>query len=175
MSQRALLTILLLVSAILVAPVSADPAPTPSLDAARNEYFAVWSNEDNADAFGQLLDPALTALGSPVRLTSRATYLEKPVVAYDHHHNEYICLWSEFQLTTDWDGYGTRVSPAGQPIGHPFGFTTGPDVQLQLALAQDTQAGPFLFVWHDFRNQSWDIYGQLWVHPRPTYLPIMRK
>jgi hypothetical protein len=81
-------------------------------------------------------------------------------------------MWWELHEATDWDIYGARVAASGGALDR-FAVSTAPEVQSLPQLAQNTSNGEFLLVWQDFRNGSYDIYGQRWIGvaletPTPT-------
>ena len=152
-------------------PISGAPYFAVAADGADNAYLVVWN--DHGDIHGQRLDGTGGLLGSPVVITA-APYPERaPAVCYNERTGEYTVLWQESHEATDWDVSGRQVSVLGSPIGDSFAVSAAPEFQTNPALAANSTSGEVLIVWQDFRQGSWDIYGQRWLPPPPTPTPTV--
>jgi phosphoribosylformylglycinamidine (FGAM) synthase PurS component len=100
---------------------------------------------------GALLEPAGIVI-TPVPGDRGA-----PAVGFDGVN--FLVIWEEDRVGTDWDIYGTRVSPQGavlDPSGIPI--STAADDQLLSALAFD--GTNYCVVWEDDRDDTlYNIYG----------------
>lgn len=140
---------------------------------ADNEYLAVWGDSRaGQNIYGVRLDSTGWDAGSDFPISAEDISELAPVVAYDRRNHAYVAMWWELHEATDWDIYGAWVAASGGALDR-FAVSTAPEVQSQPQLAQNTSNGEFLLVWQDFRNGSYDIYGQRWIGaaletPTPT-------
>ena len=152
-------------------PISGPPYFAGAAALAETAYVGVGN--DHGDIQGQRLDGTGGHLGTPVVITA-APYPERaPAVCYNERAGEYTVLWQESHEATDWDVSGKQVSVLGSPIGDTFAVSAAPEFQNNPALAANSANGEVLIVWQDFRQDSWDIYGQRWLPPPPTPTPTI--
>lgn len=132
-----------------------------------NEYLAVWGDSRaGQNIYGVRLDSTGWDAGSDFPISAEDVSELGPAVAYDRRNHAYVAVWWELHEATDWDIYGARVTASGGALDR-FAVSTAPEVQSLPQLAQNTSNGEFLLVWQDFRNGSFDIYGQRWINAQP--------
>ncbi len=153
----------------------AEAAGTPYFSLAYNEAGQLYLlvREEHADIQGRLLDSAGNPKGDAFAISTTRNSETMPEVVYNSHAGEFTVVWHEYHDTTDWDVYGRQVSGAGVPLGDGFAVSTAPEFQTNAALAVNTANGEVLIAWQDFRQNSWDIYGQRWLPPPPTPTPTV--
>ena len=139
---------------------------------ARNEYLVVWSDSGDGSLYGRRLDASAAVVG-PAFVVSPGDFLPSyPAVAYDSHGAQSLTVWQDYHALSDWDISGGAVSGTGVAEAG-FAVSDAPEVQWFPGLAHNSLQGEMLCVWQDFRNGSYDIYGQLWrsaaaATPTPT-------
>jgi len=110
---------------------------------------------------------------------SQLTDARYPALSYDPETAEHLCAWQEPNATQEWDISGQRVACDGLPVGAHITLSTAPDMQIAPVIARNNVSGEHLVAWQDFRHQTWDIYGQRWIHPalvggsNRAYLPAL--
>ena len=138
----------------------------------QDEYLVAWSDtRSGADIYGQRLGASAALIGGEFPIAATDAREASPSIGYDTQSDSYVVIWAQYDEMTDYDVFGTTVSSMGAVTAPFFSVTSAPDTQLLSSLAYNGTDGEFLFVWHDFRNGSYDIYGQLWrsgVAPTPS-------
>jgi hypothetical protein len=139
---------------------------------ARNEYLVVWTDSGDGSLYGRRLDSSAAVLGGAFAVSAGPALQSFPAVAYDTHGAQFLALWQDYHELSDWDVYGGTVSGTGVAEAK-YAVSSAPEVQWYPSLAHNTQLGEMLGVWQDFRNNSYDIYAQLWrsaaaATPTPT-------
>ncbi len=160
--------------------ISLAPGNKGRCDLAMNEqdhqFLLVWGDTRSGySIYGLRLDSTGWAYGSDFLVSDGTAYAIAPALAYDRVRNEYMVAWWELYESTDYDIYAGQVSASFSPQSR-FAVATAPEVQSQVQIAQNTDTGEFLLVWQDFRNGSYDIYGQRCTGgaaqpPTPTMTP----
>jgi len=147
-----------------VSPWAVSPAGTRAgydltYDSANNRFLLIWAQTaPTAVLQVQLLDTSGNPQGAPKTVATGACH--EPALSYDPQTGGYLAVWMSHNNN---DLYGRRLSATGDPVGAAFVLSSAPDIQWRPALTRTSQNGGFLVVWQDYRNQSWDIYGQLWT------------
>jgi len=142
------------------------------------EYVVVWNHtQDSAtDIYAQRVSGLGNMQGGPSVVAASELNEFGPGIAADDVNDGYLVAWYALHEQTDNDIYGQRLTAVGAPSGSSFAVSAASEAQDTLELAANPLSGEFLIVWQDFRNGSYDIYGQRWVHgapvtPEPTATP----
>lgn len=146
---------------------------------AADEYLIAWGDR-NAGVRARRLTAALRPVDVPTTL-SQFTDARYPALSYDPETAEHLCAWQEPNAAQEWDIGGQRVARDGLPVGAHITLSAAPDMQIAAVIARNGVSGEHLVAWQDFRHQTWDIYGQRWIHPmlvgglNRAYLPAILK
>jgi hypothetical protein len=98
-----------------------------------------------------VLDP------SGIAITAAPGYQYSPAVAFDG--GNYLVVWQDTRSGSDWDVYGTRVSPQGELLD-PAGIALSREGNHQRFPAAVFDGENFLVVWEDNRyGIDHDIFG----------------
>jgi len=156
---------------VIAGPGSVWPGFDLAYNETNNEYLAVWGNQAD-EIQGQRLDNS-GIVGSLFVISASGDGDTTPAVSYDSGAREYTVVWGEMHDVTGWDLYGRQVSSAGDLVGDKFAVSVATEFQTDAGLAANSASGEVLIVWQDFRQGSWDIYGQRWLPPPPTPTPTV--
>jgi hypothetical protein len=143
-------------------PISSDACPQrPAVAFDGTNYLVVLSRSGQIVAIrvtpaGVVLDGTGFAISTP-----GSNFL--PAVAFDG--SAYLVVWGKF-LSSQYEIYGARVTPAGAALGE-FALFTAPGEQASPALAFD--GANYLVVWRDTRTSDNHIVGTR-VQPDGTVL-----
>jgi len=132
---------------------------------AHNEFLVVWGDTRSGgyDVWAQRLDGAGALLGGPFPVADAAVGESSPVVGYDHASHEFLVAYWVLNQSTDYDIWARRVPCNAPPSVPAFPLSGAMEMQSRCALAHNDNTTEFLIVWQDFRNGSYDIYGQRWM------------
>lgn len=140
------------------------PGYAVAWSAAANSYLLVWDDARTGNNIaGQHLDAAGAFVGADFPIASTTVSEITPAVAYDAKHQGFLVTWQQWGDATDWDIWARRVPQVGTPTNAAFAVCTAPQIQSFVELASDSASGQLLLTWEDFRNGSYDIYGQRWA------------
>jgi Secretion system C-terminal sorting domain len=130
----------------------------PTLAFNGTNYLAVWEDHRTGctiygtriNQAGSVLDPQ----GIPISTVTNSQWT--PSVASDGAN--YLVVWAQFNIDSDWDICGARVNQAGNVIDtNLIPISTVTDSQTLPNVAFDGTT--YLVVWQDHRNGQHDIYG----------------
>ena len=132
---------------------------------ADNGYLTVWGDTRSGgeDVWAQRLDAAGAVIGDPFPVADSGVGETSPSVAYDVGSQEFLVTWWALNQSTDYDVFARRVPAAGLPSVPGFSVSAAMEVQNRAELVQNTNTTEFLVLWQDFRNGSYDVYGQRWM------------
>ena len=132
---------------------------------AHDEFLVVWGDAraGGNDVWAQRLDGAGALLGAPFAVADGAAGESSPVVGYDHQSQEFLVAYWVLNQSTDYDVWARRVPCVGLPTVPAFPLSGALEVQSRCELAHNDLTTEFLVVWQDFRNGSYDIFGQRWM------------
>jgi hypothetical protein len=100
---------------------------------------------------GAVLDP------SGITITTVPGVQYAPAIAFDGANS--LVVWQDTRSGTDWDIYGTRVSPQGEVLD-PAGVAFSQEANNQRFPAVVFGSANFLVVWQDNRyGFDYDVYG----------------
>jgi len=133
----------------------------PSIAFDGTNYMVVWEDRRSGttiDIFGTRITPEgviLDSTGIPFCMSANSQ--RYPAVAFDG--SNYLVVWVESRLhATDYDIYGTRVTPEGVVLDSSgIAISLVANRPLYPSIAFDSVN--YLVVWEDYRNDSWDIFG----------------
>lgn len=152
-----------------------DGCDVASSDTA-NDYLVVWGDARTGgnDVWGQRLSATGGFVGGDFPIATLAVGETAPVVIWDPATHEYLVAYWVFDPATDWDVWARWIPATGLPAEPTFAVSTAAETQTRVRIAHNSTNGDALFVWQDFRADSYDIYGQRWSHdpitptgPRP--------
>lgn len=134
-------------------------------DGAAAGYLVVWGDtrSGGADVWAQRLDAAGAVAGAPFAVIESAVFEVAPSVAWDVGSHEFLVTWWALDQSTDYDIWARRVPGAGLPSVPSFPVSCAMEVQSRADLVQNTNTTEFLVFWQDFRNGTYDIFGQRWM------------
>ena len=116
----------------------------------------VWAAR--VDGSGNLLDPG------GILLSTAPDGQYAPSVAWDG--TNFLVVWEDFRSGSNYDIYGTRVSPAGSVLD-PLGIPVSPAAGDQIRPAVSSNGTAFFVAWEDYRSGAIaDIYGTRITGPR---------
>ncbi len=150
-------------------PISTATGNKDRCDAAyspfRNEYLVVWGDTRSGgqDIWAQRLDATGAGAGAPFVVIASTVSEVAPSVAYDVWSHEFLVTWWALNQSTDYDICARRVPAEGQPTIPSFAVSGALEMQSRAELVQNTNNTEFLIYWQDFRNGSYDIFGQRWM------------
>lgn len=130
---------------------------TPAIAFDGTNYLVVWEDERNPslDIYGQFVGPG-SGLGN-FRISSDNNNQGNPAIAFAE--TNYLVVWKDGRNpATEPDVYAQLVGKNGNLIGAEFAICDEAKVQWHQAIAPD--GSNYLVVWEDYRNGSYDIYGQ---------------
>jgi len=132
---------------------------------AGDEFLVVWGDRRTGgdDVWAQRLEGSGELAGDPFAVAAEEAGETAPVVGYDPLGHEYLVAYWVLQESTDYDVWARRVPPSGPPAVPAFPLSGELEVQNRCELAHNPLTTEFLVVWQDFRNGSYDIYGQRWT------------
>lgn len=141
----------------------------PRIAVAGNDGFVVtWvdAREGSNDIYLQRFDIEGNPLGRNVRVNDDTTgaYQTEPALAVDRT-GLYSILWKDYRNGSypfGPDIFGQRFDSAVAPIATNTNLTT--ELPDSLKETPDIALSPWgggMLVWADYRNNNWDIYGQL--------------
>jgi hypothetical protein len=130
-----------------------------------DEYLVAWGDTRTGgnDVWAQRLDGTGALLGNPFPVAAGAVGESSPVVGYDHLSHEFLVAYWVFNQSTDYDVWARRVPCVGLPSVPAFPLSGALEVQNRCELAHNDSTTEFMVVWQDFRNGSYDIFGQRWM------------
>lgn len=142
---------------------SSQEHPSISMDATGN-FVIVWSdyrNNDNYDIYFQRYTSTGGALGSNSKVNDDAANAKQwdPSILMDATGN-FVVTWID-ERNTNRDIYFQRYTSTGGALGVNTKANDDNSTADQISPATIVdEAGNFIIVWHDFRNDNWDIYFQ---------------
>jgi phosphoribosylformylglycinamidine (FGAM) synthase PurS component len=133
--------------------------PAVAFDGANS--LVVWADYRDSARFhirgarvapdGSVLDP------SGIAITTVPGFQYAPAIASDGANS--LVVWQDTRSGTDWDIYGTRVSPQGEVLD-PAGVAFSQGVNHQRFPAAVFDGANFIVVWQDNRyGYDYDIFG----------------
>ena len=127
-----------------------------------DRFLVVWQDRRNGvddDIWGRYVSGTGEALATgEFNLTpNRAGNQRAPSVAYQPRSNRFIVVWMDDQAG-NWDIYGQYFDCNKMPTSELIAISTTPESQQYPDVA--CRYGLSWVVWHDFRKNNWDIYGQ---------------
>jgi hypothetical protein len=136
-----------------------------AFDPASSRYLVVWGDTraGGADVWAQRLGAAGAVTGAAFAVIDTAVAEVAPSVACDVASHEFLVTWWALNQSTDYDVWARRVPAEGLPSVPSFPVSGAMEVQTRADLVQNTNNTQFLVFWQDFRNGSYDIFGQLWM------------
>src|SRR5207244_8796066 len=91
-------------------------------------YLVAWQDgrSDTSDIYGARVSAGGTVLDpGGIDLSTATDYQESPTIAFDG--TNYVVAWEDYRSGTNYDIYGTRVSPDGTPLdGEGVPIATSP-------------------------------------------------
>ena len=135
--------------------------PAVAWNAQTNGYLVVWEDyRSGDDIYGQQLNGSGTLLGGNFAISPAANSQGNPAVAWNATADEYLVVWDETRSGSNVDIYGQRVGESGALLSGNFAIGMAVDIQGYPAVVWNATANEYLALWHDFRDRSWDLYGQ---------------
>jgi len=138
----------------------AEQYPSVAFDG--TNYLAVWqcSRNDSCDIYGARVSPTGIVLDpTGIAISTAIDSQRLPTVAFDG--TNYLVVWQDRRNGSEYDIYGTRVSPSGtvfDPAGTAISTATGNQCAPSVAF----DGNNCVIAWEDERSvMSSDIYGAI--------------
>lgn len=151
-----------------------------------DEYLVVWEDYrgEACDIYGQFVNGDDTLKGSDFAIAALPGYQFWPRLDFDPANDRFLIVFEHHDTQGVDDILGTFVNADGTfydaPMSaedHTFGICTNPAGIYTCSVAFNPEAGRYLVVWGDFRNDPTsasstgaDVYGQL-IDADGTLLP----
>jgi hypothetical protein len=158
------------VGAQLVSPAGVTLGPLITTNRSGNEpvlafngtnYLLAWATLDASPfAYGQLVSPSGTTVGSPFQISQSNTVILTGVqwslggIASDG--TNYLVVWTDSRLSPDKYIYGRVVADSGSPVGSDIMISESPGAEAQVAF----DGNNYLVVWHGEDSNSSLVMGR---------------
>jgi hypothetical protein len=102
------------------------------------------------------------ALGAILDLDASTGSQDSPDVAWNSSCNQFLVVYGGRSVYGNSNIWGRYVAGDGQTLqAGPFKITPNPQKQRNPAVAYIPGTSNFLVVWEDYRNDAWEIWGQV--------------
>jgi hypothetical protein len=140
--------------------------PALAYGSAQQQWLVVWEDDHTGlrGITGQFMTHGGLLVGEPFTIGAHVNGQYSPAVAYNPDDDEFMVVWDDWR-NLNHDIYGQRVKASDGSVFPEVQITSNPDWQWTPALAYDGDAGQYLVVWSDNRNDpgddsNWDIFGK---------------
>ncbi len=128
-------------------------------------YIVTWEDERNinCDIYGLRFDSLGNTLGSNFRINDDLTNTDQyyTSIASDFI-GDFIVTWTDGR-NGNYDIYAQQYSSSGFPVGNNFRVSDDTNQSAQwYPIVSCDSIGNSAIVWMDYRNNNYDIYGQLY-------------
>ena len=134
-----------------------SPAVAASTSATDPGYLVAFGSAE--DIKGQRVDPDGALVGPRFTISAALDDQTQPAGAYNSQDQEYLVVWQDMRAGT-YDIYGQRVDLDGTLLDENLVISAATNGQKLPDVAYNPATNQYLVVWEDYRNGSWDIYGQ---------------
>lgn len=150
-------------SGIPITQVATDQlVPTVAANQNGTAALVVWQDRRNGnfDIIGALLDANGNVVQADIVICNASGDQTRPAVAFDAVNSQWLVVWSDGRITTDFDIFAARVTTAGVVLDANGIEISGPLAGSQFAPKIATTGGVSLAVWQDRRTDgNGDIFG----------------
>ncbi|HEU0030831.1 MAG TPA: hypothetical protein VFQ53_09360 [Kofleriaceae bacterium] len=124
--------------------------------------LVVWQDRRGTsfDIMGALLDASGNIIKNDIVICDAAGDQNRPAVAFDTNNQQWVVVWSDGRVNTDFDIFGARIDATGTVLDANGVLVSGGATGSQFTPSLAFTGGIFLAVWQDRRSDGeGDIFG----------------